>query len=89
MKQKFSAFMTLNFQDLGKGAIVAAVTVLLGSLYPLVSGGHIPTLAEFKTIGLGALLAGVSYLIKNLFTPTPETVVIDPTKTTIENENQQ
>lgn len=84
---KSSSFLNLNWQDLRKGFIVAVLTAVLGSLYPIIESGRFPSIIELKTIGGAALLAGVAYLIKNLFTGTPSTIVIDPAKTDVVDKN--
>lgn len=65
-----SSFFSLNWKDLGKGFVVAALTAVTTALYQWFSATppHFPTIDELKTTGLIALAAGISYLVKNLFT---------------------
>lgn len=63
-----SSFLNLNLNDLLKGVLVAVLTVLVGSLLPLLESGSLPTLAEFGGIAKAAGIAGVAYLLKNLLT---------------------
>ena len=63
-----SEFMKLNAQDFIRGIIVAALVAVLGSLQTILEAGHLPTGAEWITIGKMAGAAIISYLIKNLFT---------------------
>lgn len=65
---KKSAIFKLNFKDLFKGFLVAAITVIVAGLYTTISDGSFPDWAELKTLGLAGLAAGVSYLLKNFFT---------------------
>lgn len=84
MKINFSNFLGLNLSDLIKGAILAAITVAVGMLTTLIDGGHFPTGAEWSSIGKVTLIAFISYILKNLFTPPPATVVVDRNKTDVE-----
>lgn len=63
-----SNFGSLNWLDLGKGVLVAFLTVFLGSLYTGLSQGAFPSGSELATWAASGLAAGVAYLIKNLFT---------------------
>lgn len=61
-----STFLNLNLNDLLKGIVVAVLTVVVGSLTPLLSAGSLPTWAEFVGVLKAAGIAGVAYLLKNL-----------------------
>lgn len=61
---------SLNWQDLGKGALVSAVAAGLTALYQILSTGVTPTVQDLKSVGLVATTAGVAYLVKNFFTPS-------------------
>jgi len=63
-----SSFLRLNGEDLIKGAIVASLTAVLGSIYAILQTWLVPTLVELKTICLAWVGAGCSYLIKNILT---------------------
>lgn len=67
-KSMNSSFLNLNLNDLLKGVIVAVLTVIVGSLVPLLDSGSLPTWSEFLSIAKAAGVAGVAYLLKNLLT---------------------
>ena len=67
MKQ--SPFLSINWSDVGKGFIVAAITSAVTGISQTLEAGAIPTIAQLKTAALVGLAAGISYLIKNFFTP--------------------
>ena len=62
-----SAFGTLNWKDLGKGALVAAIGAILGAISPALAAGGI-TVAVLQAAGGTGLAAGLAYLSKNLIT---------------------
>lgn len=66
----------LNLEDLGKGALVSAVSALLTALLALLQSGSQITLNDLKSIGIVALTSGVAYLAKNFFTPS-QTIVVE------------
>ena len=67
-----SNFLSLNWKDLLKGFIVAAITAAVTGISQSLEAGSFPTVAQLKTSALVGLAAGISYLIKNFFTaPTP------------------
>lgn len=86
MKINFSNFLSLNLADLAKGFIMAVITTALGMILVILESGGFPNTQEWTSIGKAALIAGVGYLLKNLFTPPPATVIIDPTKTDVEHK---
>lgn len=60
---------SVNFwKDLGKGAFLAALTNILLGLYTIVNSGKMPTVDEWKTMGLSTFAILLSYFIKNLST---------------------
>lgn len=67
-----SGLFKINWQDAGKGLIVAVIGAVLNVVVESVNNGQISF--NWKQIGSVALLAGASYLLKNFFTPT-QTVV--------------
>lgn len=68
---------TINYRDVLRGVVVA---VLTAALTALLDGLQVNGLnLDWKSIGIIGLTAGVSYLVKNVFTPT-EIVVVNPTK---------
>ena len=68
-----SNFLSLNWKDVLKGFIVAAITAAVAGISQSLEAGAFPTLAQVKTSALVGLAAGLSYLIKNFFTPAPPT----------------
>ena len=80
-----SSLLKLDWYDLVKGAIVASLTAVLGSIYAILQTGLVPTLAELKTICIAWIGAGLAYLIKNLLTNSNGLFLIKedvlPTKT--------
>lgn len=88
---KLSSFLSLNLQDLGKGFIVAAGVIILGALTTWLSATppHFPTWVELWGVTKAGFAAGVVYLLKNFLTPTPTTVQIDPSKTTVVDKDSK
>ena len=66
MKQ--SNFLALNWKDVAKGFVVAAITSAVTGISQSLEAGALPTLVQLKTSALIGLAAGLSYLIKNFFT---------------------
>lgn len=62
-----SGFLKLNLSDLGKGIVVAVITVILSSLQQMVSG-HGLDVASYDWAGMLdlAFKAAGAYLLKNL-----------------------
>jgi len=63
-----ASFLNLNWQDLGKGLIVAVITAVLTFAYEALQAGTLFEPGKLKAVGMTALLAAISYLLKNLFT---------------------
>lgn len=63
-----SSFLNLNGRDFWKGAIVAVLAAILGSIQAILDGGALPTPEEWWSILKLAGSAALSYLLKNLFT---------------------
>jgi hypothetical protein len=66
--QQFSKFFAVNGRDLVKGVIVAALTVIVTALATSLEAGSLPTLGQWKQIGMMAAAAGISYFLKNFLT---------------------
>jgi hypothetical protein len=66
--QQFSKFFAVNGRDLVKGVIVAALTVVVTALATSLEAGSLPTLDQWKRIGMMAAAAGISYFLKNFLT---------------------
>jgi hypothetical protein len=65
-----SEFLTLDWKDVLKGLVVAAISAGLTALESSISTGSL----DWKTIGGVSLAAGIAYLTKNVFTPS-QTVI--------------
>jgi hypothetical protein len=63
-----AAFLSINWADVGKGFLVAVVTVILAGLATSIQDGNFPTLAQLGSLGLAGLSAGIAYLMKQFFT---------------------
>lgn len=68
-----SNFGSLNWADIGKGALIAALTTLFGLLGTVAQGATngaitLPTLAQVGQWLLVSLAAGVAYIAKNFVT---------------------
>lgn len=65
---KSSKFLRLNWQDIGKGVLMAFLGALITGLYQLLNTGALFNLDSLKSVLMVALAAGISYIIKNYFT---------------------
>lgn len=67
---KKANFLSLDWQDAGKGIILAFLTVFVAALYTSFSGdhAHLPTLAELKVDAIAGAGAALAYIIKNFLT---------------------
>lgn len=63
-----SGLFGLNLLDLGKGFLIAFLTVVLLGAGTILESGVFPTLAELGTLAVAGLAAGLSYILKNLVT---------------------
>jgi hypothetical protein len=63
-----STIFTLNWKDLGKGAITAVITAFLTTISVGIYAGRFPSVEELKAAGLTSLAAGCAYIVKNLLT---------------------
>jgi len=61
-----SNFLRLNWNDFGKGLIMAVLTPVVLIIQESVSTGTLTF--NWNAIGISAIAGGVAYLIKNLFT---------------------
>jgi len=83
---KTSEFMTLNWQDLAKGLVIAALTPVLVIIQQSVDAGSLTL--NWKSIAMAAIAGGCAYLLKNLFTPA-QVVTPAPGTGTVANPGQQ
>lgn len=77
-----SGLFKLNWEDLGKGALLALIMPVLFVLQELIDKGGLSyawfqNVDNLKTLGMAAVGSLVAYLIKNFFTPA-KTVVQPP-----------
>lgn len=79
MKQ--STFLNLNLQDFLKGLVVAIGGGIVAVVAPSIQDGSL--VFDWTTIWHTAVASGLAYIAKNLFTPAPKKVVIDPEKTSV------
>ena len=63
-----SQIFKLDWKDIGKGVLIAFLTVVLGGVYTSLQAGAFPTLAQLGSLAMAGLAAGLSYLLKNFFT---------------------
>lgn len=70
MKTIATKFLSIGMKDIGKGFILAVLTVIVTGLYTCLNQVPpvLPDLAMLKHLGMTGLVAGVAYLIKNYFT---------------------
>lgn len=66
--QQFSKFFAINGRDLVKGLIVAALATVVTGLTTIIQAGQLPTLEQWKQIGMMAAAAALSYFLKNFLT---------------------
>lgn len=62
-----SKLFSVNIQDAVKGLIVAVLGVIIAATFDITVTGSLPTIAQWKAIGITGLSAGLGYLIKNFF----------------------
>jgi len=78
---KKSTFLSLNIQDFLKGLIVAVGGGIVAIIAPSIQDGSLQF--DWTTIWHTGVASALAYLAKNLFTPTPKSVQIDPSKTSV------
>lgn len=66
--QTTSKMWTINLLDLGKGALVAAITAGLMVIQQAIDAGGLKGI-NWELVGGAALAAGVGYIVKNWLTP--------------------
>lgn len=65
---EMSKFFAVNMRDLVKGIIVAGLTVVVTALATSLQAGQLPSVEQWKQIGMMAAAAGISYFLKNFLT---------------------
>lgn len=78
---KKSSFLNLNVQDFLKGLVMAVGGAVVAIVAPSIQDGSL--VFNWTSIWHTAVASGLAYLAKNLFTPIPKTVQIDPAKTSV------
>jgi hypothetical protein len=68
MEKYFSDFLKINLRDLSRGIVMAILGSVVSALLVIINNGKLPTLDEWKNVGMLGLMAGISYLLKNLLT---------------------
>lgn len=81
---KKSSFLSLNIQDFLKSLIVSVLGGVAAVIAPSIQDGSF--VFNWTVIWHTAIASGLAYLCKNLFSPTPKTVQIDPSKTSVVDE---
>lgn len=85
---KHSTFFNLNWQDLLKGLVVAVLGAVVAIIAPSIQDGSL--IFDWTVIWHTGVAAGVAYLSKNLLSPAPKTIEIDPSKTSVvDSETKQ
>lgn len=72
-----SSQFALNWRDLVRGTIVAAIGAVVGILLGMLQAEDV--VINLTKLWQGAAIAGLSYLAKNYFDP-PKIVITNPTK---------
>jgi len=78
---KKSTFLNLNIQDFLKGLIMTVGGGIVAIIAPSIESGTF--VFNWTVIWHTAVATGLTYIAKNLFSPTPKKVVIDPEKTSV------
>lgn len=71
---KQSNLLTLNWRDVGKGFITAALGAAVAVIQDSINQGSLQF--DWKYIGGVALVGGIGYLIKNFFTKGGEVIIL-------------
>jgi len=81
-------FLNLNWQDFLKGLVVAVFGAIVAVVAPSIEHGTF--VFDWTTIWHTGVAAGMAYLGKNLISPAPKTIEIDPSKTSVvDSETKQ
>jgi hypothetical protein len=63
-----SKLFSIDIVDIGKSALVAALTVIVTGVGTALQAGALPGVSTLEHLGILSLGAGVAYLVKNFFT---------------------
>lgn len=78
---KKSTFLSLNIQDFLKGLIMTIGGGIAAIVLPSIQDGIF--VFNWTIIWHTAVATGLTYIAKNLFSPAPKKVIIDPEKTSV------
>ena len=78
---KKSTFLNLNIQDFLKGLIMTVGGGIVAIIAPSIESGAF--VFDWTVIWHTAVATGLTYIAKNLFSPTPKKIEIDPAKTSV------
>ena len=65
---KKTGLFSIEWRDAIKGFITAMITGGIGVISTILDNGGLPTIADWRVIGIAALGAGISHLIRKYFT---------------------
>ena len=71
-----SGLFTLQSMDFIKGAVIAALTVMLGGILQILQNNALPTVEQLKVLGITGLTAAIAYIIKNFFSNNQGTMLV-------------
>jgi hypothetical protein len=74
-------FLPASVRTLVKGLIVAVIGAVVAVVAPSLENGQF--VFDWTTIWHTAVAAGIAYIGKNVVSPTPKVVQIDPSKTSV------
>lgn len=63
-----SSFLAINWADVGKGFLIAFLTVVVGGVLSFLNLGVFPSLSDLGSLAIAGLAAGIAYLAKNFLT---------------------
>lgn len=78
---KKSEFLTLQQKDFIKGLIMSVLTSIVTGLYMIIKNGGLPTMNDYRNIGLAAASVFLSYILKNFLTNSQDQFIKSEPKT--------
>lgn len=82
---KITNFLSLNTQDFIKGLVVAVLGGVVAIIAPSIESGEF--IFNWTVIWHTAVASALAYLGKNILSPAPASVQIDPSKTSVIDKN--
>lgn len=82
---KSTGFLKLNIRDFIHGLLMAVGSGVIAIIAPSMQNGT--WVFDWTMIWHTAVASAFAYLAKNLFTPTPKQISIDPAKTSVIDKN--